>query len=198
MLANASGRERILALGIDLRAVDVDFRLHGRIDGCHDDICIEHLARIKRGLLGNDEGIELVHTDVLHVDVRNKCVKHLALSIAHVALQLRQQRDGSGHGHVFKHILLPVLTQRTCRLRHFGGQVTCNDFLLFRVAHHLQDTATIGVDHLKQVTALAGAGSQHDLTGCFQVVLGLDVIDISILSISLKDDGLFQLLGKVV
>ena len=198
MFADASGRERILTLGIDLRAVDVDFRLHGRIDGSHDDIGIEHFARIECGLLGDDEGIELVHTDVLHVDVRNQCVKHLALCIAHVALQLRKQCHGGSHGHVFKHIFLPVLTQRTCRLRHLRGKVAGDDFLLLRIGHHLQDAITIGVDHLKQMTALAGAGSQHDLTCCLQVVLGLDVIDVGVLAVSLGDDSLFQLLGKIV
>ena len=125
-------------------------------------------------------------------------MKNLALSIAHVALQFRQQRNGCSHWHVLKHVFLPVLAQCACRLRHFGGQVAGNDFLLLWITYHLQDALTVGVDHLEQMAAFACTGRQHNLTGSLQIVLGLDVIDVGILAISLNDDCLFQLLCKVV
>ena len=110
MFADASCGERIFSFGIDFRAVHVDFGLHRRIDGCHHDVGIEDFARVERRFFGNDKGIEFVHTNVFYVDVRHERMQHFTLGIAHVALQFRQQRHGSGHGHIFEHIFLPVFS----------------------------------------------------------------------------------------
>ena len=70
MLAHTTGCERILAApGVDFCSVDKYLGLHGAIYGGHHNVGREGFARIEGGFFGNDKGVELVHADVLHVDV---------------------------------------------------------------------------------------------------------------------------------
>ena len=150
MLAHATCREGVLVVTqVYLGTVDIDLRLHRRIHGSHDDIRREGLTRIKGSLLRYDKRIKLVHTDILHVDIRHESMEHLTFCIAHITLEFGEQGDGSSHGHVLKHILLPVLSHGMSIGWQFGGHITADHASLTFVAHHLQDAFTERVDGIE-------------------------------------------------
>ena len=102
---------------------DVDIRHLGSIDGSHDDVGRE-LVTTDDGLrVGDDEGLEGVYTDILHVDILHQRMEHFSLGIAHIALQLRQQGDSGSCRHRLKHIFLPVLTHSNGIGRYFCREV---------------------------------------------------------------------------
>ena len=197
MLAYSACREAVESV-VDALSAYVYLWLLCGVYGCHDDLCRELVATDDGLRLGYDERRELVHTDVLHVDVCHECVQHLAFSVAHVALQLREQRHGTCYGHVLEHILLPVLTERICVLRHLCGEVAFYYLALMWVGNHLEDTLAERVDGIVELLALSGARCEHHMTCCFEVVLALYVIDITVLAVSLAHNLHFQCLCEVV
>ena len=71
---------------VDLLASDEYLWYLCGVDSRHHDMCRE-LVTTHNGLrVGDDEGIEGVHTDILDVDVAHQCMQHLTLCIAHVVL----------------------------------------------------------------------------------------------------------------
>ncbi len=147
MLTYSTSREGVLVVfQVHLGTIDIDLRLHRCIYGSHHDIRREGLTRIKGSLLRDDKRIKLVHTDILHVDIRHESMEHFTFCVAHITLELGEQGDGSSHGHVLKHILLPVLSHGMGIGRQFGGHITADHAPLTLVAHHLQDTLTERVD----------------------------------------------------
>ena len=121
MFAHSTYVEGILAVGsVYLDTIDVYLWLLCGIDGCHDNVGSEGLAGIKGGLLGYDERIEPVYTDILDVDIGYESMKHLSLGIAYVALQLGKKGDSSCYGHALEHVFLPVLAKGIAFLRQFG------------------------------------------------------------------------------
>ena len=75
MVAHSSGSKGILSVRrVHSHTIDVDFWLLRGIHCCHHDIGIESLAWIESCLLWDDEGIELVDTDVLHVNIGYQCM----------------------------------------------------------------------------------------------------------------------------
>ena len=89
MFAYAAGSKAILARRrIDALSVDVYLRMLRCVYCCHDDACIKLLARIKRSLFRNDESIELVDTNVFHVNVCHERMQHFAFGIANITLKL--------------------------------------------------------------------------------------------------------------
>ena len=147
VLANSTCCERILTMSsVHSHSIDIDLRLLSCIDCCHHDVGIETLARIKSCLLGNNKGVKLVDSYIFHVDIGNQGMQHFTLGITNIALQLRQQSNGCCHGHILKHVLLPVLAQILCILRHTGRKIALDDFLLMLIGDHHQYTITIAVD----------------------------------------------------
>ena len=199
MLSYSTCRETILSTGaVHSHAIHVDFRLLGSIHGSHHDIGIESFARIERGLLWNHEGIELVHTDILHVDICYQVVQHLSLGIAHIALNLREHGHGCSHWHILKHVFLPVLTQIFLALRHLGREVAGYDFLLMLISHQLQDAVAIAIQLRIEFLSLARPRCKHHDAGSLQIFLVLDVAHVAILAVSLLHDSNLQFLGKVI
>ena len=199
MFSHSTCRETILSTGtVHSHAVHVDFRLLGGIHGSHHDIGIESFTRIERCFLWNHEGIEFVHTDILHVDIRNQVVQHLSLGIAHIALNLREHGHGCSHWHVLKHVFLPVLTQIFLALRHLGREVAGDDFLLMLIGHQLQDAVAVAIQLPIEFLSLARTRCKHHDAGSLQVFLVLDVAHIAILTVSLLYDSNLQFLGKVI
>ena len=125
-------------------------------------------------------------------------MQHLTFSIAHVALKFRKQRDGSSSRHCFKHILLPVLAERLGTLRNFCCQRRNKQFLLSRRIHHLQHVDAIGINGIIQFLATTTSRSQHHLTGSLQIFLIPYISDITVLTVSLHNDGLLQLVYKII
>ena len=121
-----------------------------------------------------------------------------SLCIAHVVLQLAQQRHGSGSRHRLKHILLPVLTHRLHFLGNVCRQVRSNSFLLVIVRCHLQHLITIVVDGVEQFLAATTTGSQHHLGSSFQVFLVTDISHVTIVTVGFADNSQFQFVGKVI
>ena len=76
-------------------------------------------------------------------------MKHLSLSVSHVALQLGQQCDSTCSRHIFKHIFLPVLAHGDRILGYVGGEVATDNLLLLRVVHHSKDTGAERVDGIE-------------------------------------------------
>ena len=197
MLAHASGGERILSSGVDAHAVHIDFGCLRSVHGSHHDVGRELFAGVERCLLGNHKGIELVHTDILQVDVRHQRVKHLALGIAHVALYLRKQRDGSGHGHSLEHIFLPVLTHGMSILRQFRGQVAADYLFLVLVGDVFQNALAERVDGIVECLSLSCSGCQHHLRGSLQVFFVLYVFQVAVGSVGFVHNLFLELLGEV-
>ena len=125
-------------------------------------------------------------------------MEHFALGIAHVALQLGEQCHGCCHGHVLKHVFLPVLAHCLGVLGQFGGQVVCNDFLLVFVGNHSEDPFAEGVYGIEELLALARARREHHLTCRLKVFLAVDVVDVAIGSIGLAHDFNLQFLCEVI
>ena len=199
MLAYPTGSETVLAVaGVDACTIDVDLRLLRGIDGRHDDVGHEALAGVERRLLGYDEGLELVDADILHIDIRHQRVEHLALGVAHVVLQLRQQRHGCGHGHVLKHILLPVLAKVVLMVGHLGREVAGDDGALVRVGDKGEDALAVGVDGIVELAALACQRREHHGAGSVDVVGIVDIVKVSLRPVGFLDDGHLQGFGKVV
>ena len=98
-----------VVLQFHLLLTDIDIGNLRRIDSSHHDVGRELIAAHDGLRVGNDESLKGVHADILHVDVLHECVQHLAFSIAHVVLQLRQECHGSSSRHRLEHVLLPVL-----------------------------------------------------------------------------------------
>ena len=164
MLSYPTCREGIAPVaGIDACATHIDFGLLSGIDGSHDNVGRELLAGIEYRLLWDDKGIELVHTDILHVDIRHKRVQHLALGIAHVALQLGEQCDSRCHGHSLEHSLLPVLAQTFRLLGYLSGEIVADEILLALLGHHLQDALTERVDGIVELLTATATWSEHHL-----------------------------------
>ena len=67
----------------------------------------------------DDECLESIDTDILHINILHQRMEHLTFCITHITLQLRQQSNGSSGRHRLEHILLPVLSHR----RDIGGNV---------------------------------------------------------------------------
>ena len=167
MLAHTSCREGVLVISqVHLRTIDIDLRLHRRIHSSHHDIRRKGLTRIKGGLLGDNKRIELVHTDILHVDIRHEGMEHLTFCVTHITLKLGEQGDSSGHRHILKHILLPVFSHGMGIGRQFGGHITADHTTLTLIAHHLEDSLTERVDGIVEFLATTFTRSQHHLCGC--------------------------------
>jgi hypothetical protein len=148
--------------------------------------------------IGYDESVEGVDADILDVDVGHQRVEHLALGVAYVALKLRQQRHGSGHGHALEHVFLPVLAHRHGVARYAGGQVVGYDSPAGAVRNHCQDALAEGVYGLVESLAASPSGCEHDLGGRFKVLLVDDVGHVGFLSVGLAYDGQFQLACEIV
>ena len=125
-------------------------------------------------------------------------MKHLTFRIAHVALQFGQQRDGSGRGHILKHVFRPILTHHTLLDGNVGGKVGSDDFPLLLIFHHAQDTFTIVDDCFIQLLTFSGAGSQHHLRGSFQVFTVTDVVYVTVFAVALLDNLYLEVFGKVI
>ena len=125
-------------------------------------------------------------------------MQHLALGVAHVALKLGEQRDGSCHGHVLKHILLPVLTHCDCVLRQSGGKIALNDAPLARIGHHGHYARAEAVYGIIEPSALSRAGSKHHLIGSLKVFLVHDVHHIAVFSVCHAHNLGLQLLREVI
>ena len=164
------------------------------ISGC----CRELVATYNGARFGYDESRQLVYTDVLHVDVGHKGVQHLALGIAHVALQLRQKRHGTSHRHILKHILLPVLAHGVGVLGQLSGEVALDDAALVRVAHHGKYAVAEGVDGIEKLVSLPRSGCQHHVACSLKVVLALYVEHVGVLAVCLLHNLELKLLGIVV
>ena len=126
-----------MSVGGDASAVDVDFGSLGGVDGGHEDARAEGFAGIERGGLSRDVGIEFVDAYVLEVDVGAQGVEHLALGLAHVALQLGEHGDGCYGGHFLEHVLRPVLAVVVLGAWHVGAEVGGDDGSLAWVGHLL-------------------------------------------------------------
>ena len=192
MLAHASSRKRILARRIDTHAIHIDFRSLRGIHGSHHDVGRELFTRIKRRLLRNHEGIELVYADVFQVNIRDQVVEHLTLSIAHVALNLGEQRHSGGHGHSLKHILLPVLTHRMGVFGQFCRQVATNDFLLFLIGHERKDAFAELIDCIIKTLAFPRSGGEHHVGGSLQVFLITDFLQVSVAAVGFAHNLFLQ------
>ena len=125
------------------------------------------------------------------------CAENL-LCIAHVVLQLREQRDSSSGRHRLEHILLPVLAQRLLVLGDVGGQVRRYHLLLVVVVDHREHLGAIVVDGVKELLAATTAGGQHHLVGSLQVFLVTKIAWVAMFAISLYGDGYFQFFGQLV
>ena len=195
-----TARHRLIesARQVHLLATDEYLGLLGGIDGSHHDACREFVATHDGLRVGNDEGVERIHTDVLHVDVRHQRVEHLTLGIAHVALQLRQQRDSSSGRHRLEHILLPVLAHRMGIRRNFRRQVGGDALLLPIVGHHAQHLGAIPVDGIVEFLTTSAVGSQHHLIGSLQVFLVADVLHVAVAAVGLLHDSQLQLVHEVI
>ena len=66
------------------------------------------------------------------------------------------------------------------------------------VGNHLEDTLAERVDGIVELLALSCAWCEHYMTCCFEVVLALYVIDITVLAVSLAHNLHFQCLCEVV
>ena len=197
MLAYSACREAVESVGDALSAY-VYLRLLRGVDSRHYDLRRELVAADDGLRLGYYERRELVHANVLHVDVRNERVQHFAFSVAHVALQLREQRDGTCNGHVLEHVLLPVLAERVCVLRHLCREVAFDDVALMLVGNHLEDALAEVVDGVVEFLALTRAWSEHHMACCFEVILALNIVDIAVLAVSLAHNLHLQRLREVV
>ena len=199
VLSHSTCRKTILSTGaVHSHAVHIDFRLLGGIHCSHHYVGIESFARIKRCLLWNHEGIEFVHTDILHVDIRNQVVQHFSLGIAHIALNLREHGHGCSHWHILKHVFLPVLTQIFLALRHLGREVAGYDFLLMLISHQLQDAVAIAIQLRIEFLSLARTRCKHHDAGSLKVFLVLDIAHVAILAVSLLHNSNLQFLSKVI
>ena len=167
------------------------------INGGHHYLCREFVATHHGLGVGDDECAQLVHADILHVDVGHQGVQHLALGIADVALQFGKQRDGCGHRHSLKHVFLPVFAHGLGVFGQLCGEVAADDFLLPGVGHHGEDTLAEIVDGIIEGLALAGARGEHHTGGGFEVFLVDDVVHIALGAVGFTHDFLFQLLCKV-
>ena len=125
-------------------------------------------------------------------------MKHLRLSVAHVALQFREDGDGGDGRHGLKLHLLPVLAFCTCHLGHICGEVAGYDALLRRVGNHLQYSLAIALDGQFQFLAASTTGSKHHLVRCLQVFLSAQIVGVAVLAVGLAGYGQLQLGGEVV
>ena len=199
MLSHSTCGERIAPVGgVHACSVDVNLGLHGGVYGSHHNLRHELFARIQRCLLRYDECVEFVHADILDVNVSHESVQHLALGIAYVALQLREQRHGCSHRHVLEHVLLPVLSHCHGVLRQFCREVAAYYLLLLLVGHHGQDFRAVGIDGVIERLSLACSRREHHLVCRLEVFLVFYVLHISVLAVSLAHYSLLQLLRKVV
>ena len=123
-------------------------------------------------------------------------MQNLALGIAHITLQFRQQRNGSRSGHRLKHIFGPVLTHST--LGHLGSKIAGYNLSLFLISYHRQHTLTETVDSLVQFLSLSVGRREHHVVSRLLILLIADISDIAILAIGLNHDGLLQTGSKVI
>ena len=198
VLAGLSHGEGILSVGADAPSVHVDFGALGGVDRSHEYLGAEGLAGIERGGLGRDVGVQLVHADVLEVDVGRQGVDDLVLGLAHVALELRQHRHGGDGGHVFKHVVGPVLSHVVFALGHFGGEVRGDDGFLPRVGHEAENVVAESLDGGAELASLAFGGGEHDAVGGFEVLLVLEVIGVGLCAVALAGNGEAEMSGQVV
>ena len=168
------------------------------IDSRHNDLSGEFSTTHNCLCAWNHQCLNFVHTHILHVDVGNQLMKHLAFSMTHICLELREQCDSSCHGGVLEHILLPVLALQFGFLRHICRKVGTDYLLLSLIVNHGGDAFTIGLYRLLQLTAFAHTRCEHDMGGSFEVVTSFYVIDVCIAAISFTHNLPLQVLSKRV
>ena len=143
------------ATGIDTTIVDIYLWLLSGIHRRHHNAGVERFAWIESGFLGNDKSVEFIDTDIFEVHVGDQGVQSLAFRLTHIALQLGKHGNGSGHGHVLEHILLPRLTRGEGLARHLSGKIALYQFLGALIAHHGDNPLTIRINGITQLTATA-------------------------------------------
>ena len=125
-------------------------------------------------------------------------MKHLALGIAHVVLQLAKQRDGGSSRHRLKHILLPVLTHRLDILGNLRREVRGDGLLQSILVDHTQHLVAVADDSIVQLVTTTTTGRKHHLIGCLEVFLVADILHITIAAIGLLYDGQLQLVSQII
>ena len=125
-------------------------------------------------------------------------MEHFALGISHVALQLGEQGHRTRHGHVLKHVFLPVLAHCQGIMGQVGGEIAADNLLLCRVVNHGEDALAEGVDGTIELTATATARSKHHLIGCLKVVLGLDILHVGVITVGMAHDSQLEFVGKTI
>ena len=185
-------------IALNLTTTHENGRTIGGINSSHEDLSRESTS-LNDGLgIGNNVSIDLVNTNILHVDVAHQTVQHFAFSMTHVVLQLSQQGNSGRRGHTLEHILLPVFAFNLAFGRNFGVQVALNNLALTLVGHHLGDAFTVAVHSIIEFLTPTLIGCQHNVGGCFQILLIADVVDIAVFAIAFLDDSNLQFLGQVI
>ena len=185
-------------VALDFPAPYVNCRAIGGVNGSHEDLCREQTTLHNRLCVGNYEGIDLVHADILYVDVAHQPVQHFAFGVTHVVLQFGQQGYCCRSGHTFEHIFLPVFAFDSAFGGNFGVQVALDDAALSLVGYHLGDSLTITVHCLVELLTATLVGCQHHTACSLQVLLILDVVYIAFLAVALLHDCHLQFLGQVI
>ena len=196
MLTHAAGCEAVVVAS-NAAAAHIYLGCHG-IYRRHHDAGIEGVAADDGLGLGDDKSLKPVDADILEVDVGNERMEHLALGVAHVALQLGEHGDGCRHGHILKHILLPVLAHSVGATGELGSKVAADNLALALVGHHRKDALPVMVDGSKQGTALTGDGRKHHMACSLEIVLVLDVGQVGVLAVGLGHNLLLELLGESI
>ena len=125
-------------------------------------------------------------------------MEHLALGIAHVVLQLAEQRDGGSSGHRLEHILLPVLTHRLDILGNLRREVRGDGLLQTILVDHTQHLVAIADDSVVELLATTAAGREHHLIGCLEVFFVTDILHVTIAAIGFLHNGQLQLVSQIV
>ncbi len=160
MLAHSTGRKAVDA-AINQAPAHINLGTLSGVDSSHDNLCIELITADDGARLRNDKSLELVDPDVLKTNIGNQGMENFALGVAHIVLKLGKQSDGSRHGHILEHVLLPVLTQRAGLVRYGCSEVRGYDAPLVGVADEGEDALPIRIDGTKEGTALTRERSEH-------------------------------------
>ena len=198
IFAGRADGEVVRAVFGDALAVHVDFGSLRGVDRRHEDVRAERFAGEERGGFGQAVGVELVHADILDVDVGYERVEHLVLGLAHVALELGEHRDGGNGRHLLKHVLLPVLADVVFAARHVGGKVGGEDGALARVGDVLQHGGAEFPDFVIEPAPVAFHGGKHDAAGSLKVFLVFQIVRVAVLAVGLAGNGDAQAFGEVV